>query len=345
MTHVPELMALPAAELLANARARGVELRPHLQKHELVGAIAAHALQNGDAVTTEGVLAVLPEGFGFVRLDDDDLRPGDADAFVSPSQVRALNLQTGHRVRGPIRAPKGNERFFALLQVDRVQGADAKRAADVLHFDAHETFAPTRPWELAVGDDDPAALRELATLRRGHRALLEARGEARVPPELLAGLAARLRARDADVTLCLLDQRPEDVAAARARVAGSGARVLATPFADDPERHAQLADMAWNAALRQVERGRDAVLLLDSLTALTRAVGRSAPASGRWACPGLDAAALRPAARVFASARQLSDGGSMTVIATVTVRADSVIDRAIADEFRPAANLVATVAS
>ncbi len=339
-SRAPTLAALPAAELLGVARAEGVALLPNLSRGELLAAVLAHRLAQRAAVPADGVLDLLPEGFGFLRSVHFDYEASAADAYVSPSQVRALNLKAGQRVSGPLRAPKGGERFFALLHVDTVDGADAAALAHRLAFAARTPIVPRSPLPLAADTGELRALALLAPWQAGQRVLVAA------PPAFsrapfLARLAAALRSADAQlaITLCLLDQRPEDLAAARSQSAGTdGVEVVGTTFDAPCERHTALAELVLARCQRQVEAGRDVVLLFDSLTALTHARQREQPASGRWLCPGLDAQAVLPGKRLFAAARACAEGGSLTVIATALHTTGSPVDDHVLAEFRHRGN-------
>lgn len=334
------LLQRPHGELFAAATQLGLRPPPLSPRDELAAAIVAHELAHGAAVVAEGHLAVLPEGFGFVRAAQRDYAATPLDAYVGPSQVRSLNLRDGHRVRGPVRAPKGNERHFALLQIERVNGALPAELAARVPFADRQPLVATRPLALPDDDDELRTLRLLAPWCHGHRILLEAPPAWPTAPFLVRLAAALRRARPAAgaapplrIALCLIDQRPEAAAAARAALAAVDCcDVVATPFAAPPDRHLALADTALARAMREVEAGDDVVLLLDSLTALVRAASRLAPPSGGFAAPGLPATALLPAKQLFAAARQCAEGGSLTIVAAVAREAGSPLDDAIAKE-------------
>lgn len=337
MTSVPELFAQPRAALLEAAAARGMELPPHLEHGELVGALVAHLADAGEAVVADGELSMMHEGFGFVRLAAADYAETASDAYVSQKQIRALNLQHGHRVRGRVRAPRGAERSLSLQHVDAVQGVAVEKIGDVAPFSSRRAVVATRP--LLLGDGDAfAPLARQAPWRLGHRVLVHA-GPEFARAAWLRDLALAVAAANPElaVTLCLLDQRPEDLAAARAAGADAELTVVGTRFADEPKRHCEVAELALQAALRRVERGDDLVLVVDSLSALARAHARSQPPSGAWIQPGLDARAVLGPKRLFASARQLDGGGSLTVLATVQ-EGPTDLDQAIAREFAPGSN-------
>lgn len=343
---LPALLACPHAELAATAQRLGLPRPPLVPRDELAAAIVAHELARGVPVFADGWLAVLPEGFGFVRCAARDYAATPLDAYVGPSQVRAMNLRDGHRLRGPVRAPKGNERHFALLHVERVNGATADQLAARVPFADRRPLVATRPAAPAGDDAELHTLALLAPWCHGHRILLEAPPAFATVP-FLARLAAALRrghpaattAPPLRLSLCLLDQRPEDVAAARSALAGvADCDVVATAFAAPPDRHVALADAALARAVREVEAGDDVVLLLDSLTALVRAASRLAPPAGGFAAPGLPASALLPAKQLFAAARQCAEGGSLTIVATVASDSGSPVDGAIAREFASCTN-------
>lgn len=339
MTSIPQLLTLPRDELLREARSYDTALRPRLGDDELAATIAVGRLAHGDPVHTDGVLAVLPEGFGFVRLLARDLQPSAVDAFVSPSQVRSLNLQDGHRLAGSVRAPRGGERYFALTHIDAVQGTPPEALDTIAPFDEQPPIVPGD--ELALATELPSlqALQQSAPWCRGHRVLVHAPAGWSCAP-WFADLADALRAAtpDSQITLCLLDQQPERLAEARRRAARAGWDCVGTSFASAPEQSTLVAAMALERARRQVEHGGDAVLLLDSLTALTVAAGRSGAPSGAWVQPGLDVRALQPGKRLFASARALASGGALTVVAAAQIGDPASLTAAIAAEFAPASN-------
>lgn len=337
MILVPELCELPRDQLLARAAGRGLGLPPHLGHDQLVAELVLDQLAGGEDVRTEGTLSTLFDGFGFVRLARHDYAESAVDAYVSPRQIRALRLRHGHRVRGRLRAPRGDEKFLALLEVEAVQGAPVAALGDVAPFESLEVTQPARPLPLTQ-DPELDAQAGAATWRLGERVLAHVRPSFRAATWLrrVADCAAAAHP-DAAVTMCLLDQRPEELAAARADAARRGVEVVGLEFAAEPKRVVQLADLAVHAAMREVERGRDAVLLVDSLSALTHARARSQAASGAWIQPGLDARAPLPAKALLAAARQTTAGGSLTVVATSHI-GETPLDQAIAREFAPLSN-------
>lgn len=342
MTSLPHLLHQSREQLLALAAERGLGLLPHLEHDQVVRELATDLLKKNEAVTTDGTLDVLPEGFGFVRMLAHSFASTAVDAYVSPAQIKSLNLRSGHRIRGPLRAPRGTENFFALVHIDHVQDRAADALGDITVFEARTALVADRRLSWCTDDNDDAALRalnRLAPIRYGHRVLIHASGTW-PRAALLARIAKaqRQQATDLDITVCLLDQRPEDLAAARAALATHDCDVVGTAFAAGPDRQVTVADMAVQRAMRQVEHGRDALLLLDSLTALTRARSRAGAPSGAWIQPGLDAQAVLAAKQLFANAQRSAEGGSLTIIATAVQAAAGTIDDAIEREFATATN-------
>ncbi|MFK7743062.1 MAG: hypothetical protein AB8H80_22300 [Planctomycetota bacterium] len=358
-THqIPDLLGAGHASLQAHAMRTGLDLPPGLPSDEIAAALVTHLLAAGDAVETDGVLAILPEGFGFVRQLDSNLRASAVDAFVSPSQVRALNLRDGHRVQGPVRAPRGTERFFALTRIERVQDELPKALHAATPFGSRTPIVPHERLPLPDGKSSPStpieqALR-LAPICRGHRMLLHAPAPWPAAP-WLSDCADAIRRGDpgAQITACLLEQPPEQLAAAKLRARGGGKsggetagwQCLGSHFGDEPERTTAIANMALHRAMRHVEtHSGHAVLLLDSLTTWTIALGRTRAPSGAWIQPGLDARTVLPGKQLLASACAFAEGGSLTVIARVVTDAEdsrseprSLIG-AIAHEFRHHSN-------
>lgn len=329
------LTAMSTADLQTGARGDGIDVAPNLDHGELVRAIVEHRCALGGRGEVDGVLEVLPDGFGFVRSPSQDLLPQPHDVFVSQAQIRHLNLKTGHRLQGPLRAPRDGERFFSLQHVELVNGGDEAELARRVPFAAQVPVLPTQPLALdAAGDPELRAIGLLAPWARGHRALvtLPAGGDG---AGLLVRIAAGLRRADAGLGLvvALVDQRPEVLAEARRALAGEPATtVLGATFDEPPARHAALAEFALQLAQREVEAGRDVVLLVDDLVRLARQSNLAQAPSGRLLCAGLDAAAVQGGKRLFAAARACEAGGSLSVIATAAAN-DSHAERAIAEQF------------
>lgn len=333
---IQALQALSAGELLALAQAEGLDTVPNLDHGELLFALLEHRFARGGLGWAEGVLEVLPDGFGFLRSVQHDFEPGPDDVYVSPSQVRRLNLKPGHHLAGPVRPPRRGEKFFALLHVERINGGGVDALRLRVPFAARTPLLPQKRLRL----DHPGASLDLRAIEllspwgRGQRVLVAA------PPgcgrtRLLHRIAEALLRNHDDlrVSLCLLDERPEEVPELRRALRGRRSDVVASTFDQPQKHHLQLAEMALLRAMRHVEAGEHVVLLVDSLTALARACNLEAPPSGRLLCPGLDAAAVQRPKRLFGAARSLEEGGSLTVIATALHGTDSRIDQTILDEF------------
>ena len=337
MNTVSDLFDRPRSELLKAAAGLGLELPPHLSQDELVAAIVTAMTTTDEPVMIEGALAILPEGFGFVRLAAAGYAETAVDAYVSPSQIRGLRLLRGHRVRGPVRAPRGEEQYFALTKVESVGGRSLQELADVTPFEARTAVDSGRA--IGLGEEDRfAEIAERAPWRFGHRVLIHTTPDRPASGWLRrVGLALAVANPAVDVTLCLLDQPPEELAAAKLDGRAPNVTVAGAEFATPPKRQANLADLALHAAMRQVEQGKDAVLVLDSLTSLTRAYARSQPPSGAWIQPGVDAHAVLAAMRLFAAARDTLEGGSLTVVAAID-EGSSAFEQAIASEFTPRSN-------
>jgi transcription termination factor Rho len=333
------------ATLAQLAAELGVTTGPQPDTDRLRMAFVEHHLAAGGRAIGEGILQVLPEGFGFLRAAANDFAERPTDAYVSPAQIRALDLRTGHRLRGPVRPPRGNERSLALEHVDTVQGRAAGEHRRPPPFEAHVPVLPDRRLPLAGDRPGIRLLEMLAPWCHGHRVLVAA-PRAAATAQFAAELAHAVCSGGEGAPRCsvlLFDHRPEAIATARAMLATTGADVVATDFAQPPSRTLDAAELALAAACRDVEAGRDAVLLVDSLTAWVRLAARAAAPSGRWAAPGLDAQALSPAKRLFASARQLAGGAALTVISFVHDGDDGALDRAIREEFQPASNSLVTL--
>jgi len=334
--------AMRGEALLDLALAAGLPSTGNQDRTGLLQALLEHRLGNGGTVYAEGVLDVLPDGFAFLRTPGLGYAADPADVYVSTSQVRSLDLRPGHRLTGPVRPPRRGERFFALVNIELVNGQPAESWRGVVPFASRTPLLPTERLHL---DHEGAAidLRAIDLLSpwgKGQRVLVTA------PPAwpragLLTRVATAVARNHTEMRLvvCLLDQRPEDttgVQRALARV--PHCEVLTTTFDEPPARHVALADIVTAACQREVEAGRDVVLLFDSLTALARASHFVNPPSGRLLCAGLDAAAVQRGKRLFAAARACEEGGSLTVIATATTGVDSPIDAAIASEFQHRGN-------
>ena len=331
-----------AAELLAMARSEGIVVLPNLDHGELLHAILSHRLGRHGLGWGEGVLEVLPDGFGFLRSPRHDFEPGPHDVYVSPSQIRRLNLKPGHLLAGPVRPPRRGEKFFALLHVDRIDDGDVAALRLRVPFAARTPLLPTERLRL----DHPGASADLRAIDllspwgKGQRVLIAAppgSGRTRVLTRTAAALVENHP--EVRVLLCLLDERPEEMTEIR-RTLGTHERawVVASTFDQVPARHVAIAELCLLRAQRMVEAGHDVVLVLDSLTALTRAYHLEQAFSGRLLCPGLDASAVQRPKKLFGAARKCEEGGSLTILATALVETGSRIDEAIFEEFHNRGN-------
>jgi transcription termination factor Rho len=323
-------------ELAAELHLDGAE---GLRRPDLILALVnAHVGGGRGEMVGEGVLETLPDGFGFLRSPDSNYLPGPDDIYVSPSQIRRFDLRTGDTVTGPIRPPKESERYFALLKVDAVNFQAPDPPAGRATFD---DLTPLFPKQRLVLEHDPRNLSTrivdlLCPIGRGQRCLIVS------PPRagktvLLQDMAHAIAANHLDVALqvLLIDERPEEVTDMIRSVKGE---VVSSTFDEPAQRHVQVAEMVLDKAKRLVEHGRDVVILLDSITRLARAYNAVAPASGRVLSGGLDANALHKPKRFFGAARNIEEGGSLTIIATALVDTGSRMDDVIFEEFKGTGN-------
>jgi transcription termination factor Rho len=329
---LPELHAL--ADDLSIANYTG------LRKQELIFRIEQSLLDADVHLVGEGVLEVLPEGYGFLRAQDWNYLYGPDDIYVSPSQIKRFDLRTGDTVVGQVRPPKEWEKYLALLKVERINGDEPEKAKQRIGFDNLKPRYPDERLQLETPDGD-VSMRLcdiIAPLGKGQRGLIVA------PPRtgktvLLQKLANAIATNHPEVTLIILliDERPEEVTDMQARVAR--AEVISSTFDEAAERHVQVADMVLEKAKRLVEHGRDVVILLDSITRLARAHNTVVPHSGRVLSGGVDAKAMEKPKRFFGSARRIDGGGSLTIVATALVETGSRMDEVIFEEFKGTGNM------
>lgn len=310
------LRSLPLHELVQAARGLNIENASSLRRQELIAAV----LRAGNSSATSdggGVLEILPDGFGFLRAAEYGYLPGADDIYVSPSQIRRFNLRTGDSLRGQVRAPKENERYFALIKVEAINGDNPDSARDRVFFDNLTAIHPHRRLTLGAGSagDNPVRLLDgHAPLGFGQRSFLRAAGRGGVGP-VRDAIAVGIHHNHPSVSLftVLLAERPEDVTEAHRTLPGE---VSATTF-DEPEaRHLQIAEMVIERAKRLAEAGGDAVVILDSVSRLVRAAAAAVPASGR-VIAGIDAAILQRTRRILAAGRAIEEGGSVTLLAVL----------------------------
>src|SRR5687768_9369752 len=337
-----DLKAQTPAELVSFAEEKGVENASTMRKQELMFAILKQlAIQETDIIG-EGVVEVLSDGFGFLRSPDANYLPGPDDIYVSPSQIRRFSLRTGDTVEGHIRSPKEGERYFALLKVNTLNFEDPEAARHKVHFD---NLTPLYPDErLRMEIDDPTIkdtsgriIDIVSPIGKGQRGLIVA------PPRtgktvLLQNIARSITANHPECYLIvlLIDERPEEVTDMQRTVKGE---VISSTFDEPAARHVQVAEMVIEKAKRLVEHGRDVVILLDSITRLGRAYNTVVPSSGKVLTGGVDANALQRPKRFFGAARNIEEGGSLTIIATALVDTGSRMDEVIFEEFKGTGNM------
>ena len=334
-----ELKTKPMAELMEMADELNIENSSSMRKQELIFALLQeNASQNG-AIFGDGVLEILPDGFGFLRSPLSSYMPGPDDIYVSPSQIRRFNLRKGDVVSGQIRPPKEGERYFALLRVNEIGYQPPETAKNLVLFDNLTPVYPNRPLRMENGAENYSnrVIDLLSPIGCGQRCVIVA------PPRtgktmMLQGIANAINANNPDVFLIvlLIDERPEEVTDMERTV--KNAEVVSSTFDEPPTRHVQVCEMVLEKAKRLVERKHDVVILLDSITRLGRAYNAVTPSSGRVLSGGLDANALQRPKRLFGAARNLEEGGSLTIIATALIDTGSRMDEVIFEEFKGTGN-------
>ena len=336
-----ELKTKSPTELLAFAEELEVENASTLRKQELMFAILKQLASQDTDIIGEGVVEVLLDGFGFLRAPDANYLPGPDDIYVSPSQIRRFSLRTGDTVEGQIRSPKDGERYFALLKVNSINFEDPEKTRHKIHFDNLTPLYPDERFQMEVQDptikDFSARVIDLvAPLGKGQRALIVA------PPRtgktvLLQNIAHSITSNHPECYLIvlLIDERPEEVTDMQRSVRGE---VISSTFDEPAVRHVQVAEMVIEKAKRLVEHGRDVVILLDSITRLGRAYNTVVPSSGKVLTGGVDANALQRPKRFFGAARNIEEGGSLTIIATALIDTGSRMDEVIFEEFKGTGN-------
>jgi transcription termination factor Rho len=327
--------------LLAFAEEYEVENASTLRKQELMFAILKQLASRDIEIVGEGVIEVLQDGFGFLRSADANYLAGPDDIYVSPSQIRRFGLRTGDTVEGLIRSPKEGERYFALLKVNAINFEDPEKVRHKVHFDNLTPLYPDKRLKLEVEDPtrkdlSPRVIDIVAPIGMGQRALIVA------PPRtgktvLLQNIAQSITANHPDCFLIvlLIDERPEEVTDMQRSVKGE---VVASTFDEPATRHVAVAEMVIEKAKRLVEHGRDVVILLDSITRLGRAYNTTVPSSGKVLTGGVDANALQRPKRFFGAARNIEEGGSLTIIATALIDTGSRMDEVIFEEFKGTGN-------
>ena len=337
--NLADLQAMTMPLLQKMARDRGVEAVAVLKKHEVIFEILKKNAARNGAMFGEGVLEILPDGFGFLRSPAYNYLPCPEDIYVSPSQIRRFELQTGDLVAGQVRPPKDKERFFALLKVEAVNRENPDKAKEKIMFDNLTPYFPTSRFILETNPEEiNSRVMDLFTpVGKGQRGLIVA--QPRTGKTILLQKTANAilsNNPEAIVIVLLIDERPEEVTDFKRTVK---AEVISSTFDEAPERHAQVAEMVLEKAKRLVEHKKDVVILLDSITRLARAYNTLAPHSGKILSGGVDANALHKPKRFFGAARNVEEGGSLTIIATALVDTGSRMDEVIFEEFKGTGNM------
>ena len=340
--HLSDLKHLPVTELVDMAIANEIENASRMRKQDLIFALLKNTAKKGDSIFGDGTLEVLQDGFGFLRSPDTSYLAGPDDIYVSPSQIRRFNLHTGDTIQGEIRTPKDGERYFALVKVDSVNGESPENTKNKILFENLTPLFPTIPLTLERdirGEENVTGrvIDMIAPIGRGQRALLVASPKSG-KTVMMQHIAHAITANHPDVSLIvlLIDERPEEVTEMTRSVKGE---VGASTFDEPATRHVQVAEMVLEKAKRLVEHKKDVVILLDSITRLARAYNTVVPASGKVLTGGVDANALQRPKRFFGAARNIEEGGSLTIIATALVDTGSRMDDVIYEEFKGTGNM------
>ena len=337
--NLKELKGMRIGDLTEIAKKMNVDGAAGLKKQELIFAILQSQTDQEVIVSGEGVLEVLPDGYGFLRAPDSNYLPGPDDIYVSPSQIRRFGLRTGDTVSGQIRAPKGDERYFALLKVEKVNYEDPEISKDKILFDNLTPLYPQEKFTMEYAQDNYATriIDLFAPIGKGQRALITS------PPRagktvILQNIANGLTKNHPEAVLIvlLIDERPEEVTDMQRSVVGE---VISSTFDEPAERHVQVAKMVLEKAKRLTEHKQDVVILLDSVTRLARAHNAVVPHSGKILSGGVDSNALHKPKRFFGAARNIEEGGSLTIIATALIETGSRMDEVIFEEFKGTGNM------
>jgi transcription termination factor Rho len=336
-----ELKSKSPTDLLAFAETHGVENASTMRKQELMFAVLKQLASKDIEITGTGVVEVLQDGFGFLRSPDANYLAGPDDIYVSPSQIRRFALRTGDTVEGQIRSPKEGERYFALLKVNKINFEDPEKVRHKVHFDNLTPLYPTKWLKMEIEDptikDLSARVIDIvAPLGKGQRALIVAQPRTG-KTVLLQNIAHSITANHPECYLIvlLIDERPEEVTDMQRSVQGE---VISSTFDEPPSRHVQVSEMVIEKAKRLVEHKRDVVILLDSITRLGRAYNTVVPSSGKVLTGGVDSNALQRPKRFFGAARNIEEGGSLTIIATALIDTGSRMDEVIFEEFKGTGN-------
>lgn len=337
--NLKELKERKIKDLNQMAREMGVQGSAAMRKQDLIFSLLQAQSERGGVIYGSGVLETLPDGFGFLRAPDYNYLPGPDDIYVSPSQIRRFNLRTGDTVSGQIRPPKDSERYFALLKVENVNGVTPEATFDKILFDNLTPLYPMEKFRMEVSAEDYSTriIDIMCPIGKGQRALVVA------PPRtgktvLLQSMAHSIAKNHPEAVLIvlLIDERPEEVTDMERSVRGE---VISSTFDEPAQRHVQVAEMVIEKAKRLVEHKNDVVILLDSITRLARAYNSVVPPSGKILSGGVDSNALHKPKRFFGAARNIEDGGSLTIIATALIDTGSRMDEVIFEEFKGTGNM------
>ena len=339
--HLAELKAKSPADLLSFAESLQIENASSLRKQDMMFAILKNLAENEQAIHGEGTLEILSDGFGFLRSAESNFLPGPDDIYVSPSQVRRFGLRTGDSVEGQIRAPKDGERYFALLKVNTINFEPPEAVRHRINFDNLTPLYPQRKITLELDNPTKKAMTQrvielVAPIGFGQRALIVAQPRTG-KTVIMQNIAQSIETNhpEAYLIVLLIDERPEEVTDMDRSVKGE---VISSTFDEPASRHVQVAEMVLEKAKRLVEHKRDVVILLDSITRLARAYNTVVPSSGKVLTGGVDANALQRPKRFFGAARNIEEGGSLTIISTALIDTGSRMDEVIFEEFKGTGN-------
>ena len=343
--HLQDLKKKKTHELLELAIIHEIENAANMRRQDIMFSILKSVADKGTSIHGDGVIDILQDGFGFLRAPESNYLPGPDDIYVSPSQIRRFGLRNGDTVEGEIRQPKDNERYFALLKVTTINFESPDKIRNKINFDNLTPLYPNNKIQLEMESSDPAVKKKNMSTRimelvspigKGQRALIVS------PPRtgktvFLQSIAHSIEMNHAEVYLLvlLIDERPEEVTDMQRTVKGE---VVSSTFDEPASRHVQVAEMVIQKAKRLVESGRDVVILLDSITRLARAYNTVVPSSGKVLTGGVDANALQRPKRFFGAARNIEEGGSLTIIATALIETGSRMDEVIFEEFKGTGN-------
>jgi len=341
---IEELKKNPPAQLITQAEELGIENASTLRKQEILFAILKKLAEKGEEITGMGVLQLLQDGFGFLRALESNYLPGADDVYVSPSQIRKFGLRTGDTVEGPVRAPKEGERYFALLQVSKINNEDPIKSRHKIAFDNLTPLYPNKQLVMEIESNKVERKPDLTSrlidlvspIGKGQRSLIIS------PPKagktmILQSIANSISANHPECSLMvlLIDERPEEVTDMQRTVKGE---VISSTFDEPAQRHVAVAEMVIEKAKRLTEHKKDVIILLDSITRLGRAYNAVVPSSGKVLTGGVDANALQRPKRFFGAARNIEEGGSLTIIATALIDTGSRMDEVIFEEFKGTGN-------